>query len=118
LTDDFAPLGSAVGDENNVSDLAGLKSRSGNAGFLDRLPDFGQPGEFETSADAPILADFGGQLLLGFNPCAIERREKFSDAALAQRRRCVADEQVSQGLELEQARTGVEDRIGYEGHAF
>ncbi len=118
LTHDFAPLGSAVGDEDNVADLAGFKSGSGNAGFLDQLPDFGQPGEFETSADTTIVADFRGELLLGFNPCAIERRQKFRDATLAQRRRGVAGEQVAQGLELEQARTSVGDRIGHEGHAF
>src|ERR1019366_4279711 len=84
LTHDFAPLGSAVGDEDNDADLAGFKSGAGNAGFLDQLLDFGQAGEFETCADTTILADFRGELLLGFNPCAIERRQKFRDAALAQ----------------------------------
>src|SRR5208282_2439368 len=33
LTHDFAPLGSAVGDEHNIADLAGFKGSSGNAGF-------------------------------------------------------------------------------------
>ena len=66
-----------------------------------------QSGEFKASADAAILADFGGELLLGFNPRAIERRDKFRDAALAQRRRGVAREQFAQGLKLEQARAGV-----------
>ena len=85
LTHDFAPLRSAVGDEDNVADLGGLKCGSGNAGFFDQLFDFGQAHEFETSAHTPILADFRGELLLGFNPCAVERRQKFRDAALAQR---------------------------------
>ena len=118
LAHDFAPLGSAVGDQHNVADLSGLKSGSADARLLDQLSDFGQAGEFETSADAAILADFGRELLLRLNPGAIERRQKFRDAALAQRRRGVAGEQVAQRLELKQARTGVGDWIGHEGHVY
>jgi hypothetical protein len=81
LADNFTPLGAAVGDEHYVANLGGLKSGSANAGFLDQLPDFRQAGKLETSADSPILADFGGELVLGLNPCVIERRQKFSDAA-------------------------------------
>ena len=117
LTHDFAPLGGAVGYQNNVADLAGLKSGSGNAGFLDQLSDFEQAGEFEASADAAILADFRGELVLGFNPCVVERRQKLGDAALAQWRRGVAGQQVAQRLELEQARAGVRYGMGHEGHA-
>ena len=117
LTDDFAPLGSAVGNEDNVADLGGFEGGTGNAGFLDELVDFGQAHEFETSADAAILADFGGELLLVFDPRAIERRQEFRDAALAERGRGVAGEQVAQGLELEQARAGVGHGIGDERHA-
>ena len=117
LTYDFAPLGRAVGDEDYVANLGGFQSGSGDAGLLDQLLDFGEAGEFETSANAAILADFCRELLLSFNPRAIERRQKFGDAAFAQRRRGVAGEQVAQGLELEQARTAVGDRIGHEGHA-
>src|SRR5229473_8572230 len=51
LTHDFAPLGCAVGDKDYVADLSGFKSRSGDSGFLNQFLDFGQPGEFETSAD-------------------------------------------------------------------
>ncbi len=58
LAYDFAPLGCAVGDEDNVADLSSFKSGSGDAGFLNQFLDFGQPGEFETSADTTILADF------------------------------------------------------------
>src|SRR5208282_2012174 len=122
LTHDFAPLCGPVGNKDNVADLAGFESGPGNAGFLDQLFDFGQAGEFKASADTTILADFGRELLLGFNPRAIERRQKFRDAALSQRRRGVAGEQLAQRLELEQARTGVGHGIGHEigrkGHAF
>ena len=72
MTHDFAPLGCAVSDEDYVANLGGFESRSGDAGFLDQPLDFGEPGEFETSADTAILADFCRELLLGFNPRAIE----------------------------------------------
>ena len=117
LTHDFAPLRSAVGDQDNVADLAGFKSGSGNAGFFDQLSDFGQPGEFESSADPAILADFRGELVLGFNPCVVERRQKFGEPALAQWRRGVAGQQVAERLELEQPRTRVGHGMGHEGHA-
>src|SRR6266446_2287374 len=72
LTGDFAPLGCAVGDEDYIADLGGFKSGSAYAGFLNQLLDFGEAGEFEASADATELADFCRQLLLSFNPRAIE----------------------------------------------
>ena len=118
LADDLAPLGGAVGDEDNVANLAGFQSRSGNPGFLDQLRDLGQAGELKASADAAELADFGGEPMLGFNPGAIEGGAEFRDAALAQRRRGVAEEQVAQALELQQAGAGVEDRIGDKRHAL
>ena len=72
MTHDFAPLRCAVGNEDDIADLGGFESGSGDAGFLDQPLDFGQSGEFETSADAAIFADFRCELLLGFNPCAIK----------------------------------------------
>src|SRR5208283_2589311 len=82
LTHDFSPLGCAVGDEDNVADLGGFERGSRDAGFLDQLFYFRQAGEFEASADAAILANFRGELLLDSNPGMIERRHKLSDAAL------------------------------------
>src|SRR6266481_7215455 len=117
LAYDFAPLGCAVGDEDHIADLGSLQSGSSDAGLLNQFLDFREAREFEASADTAILADFGSELLLGFNPRTIERRQKFRDAALAQRRRGVASEQVAQGLELEQARTSVGDRNRHERHA-
>ena len=114
LTNDFAPLGCAVGNQYNVTDLAGFKSGPGNAGFLDQLFDFGQAGEFKASANTTILADFRSELLLGFNPQAIARRQKFRDTPLAQRRRGIAGEQIAQRLKLKQPRTGVAHAIGHE----
>ena len=118
MADDLAPLGGAIGDEDNIADLAGFKSGSGNAGFLDQLRDLGEAGELKASADAEELADFGGELMLAFNPGAIDRGTEFRDAALAQQRRGVPGEQVAQALELQQAGAGVEDRIGDKRHAL
>ena len=74
LADDFAPLGCAVGDHDHVADFAGFEGRSGDEGLLHWLLDFGQADEFKTPANAAILANLGGELLLGFNPCAVEGR--------------------------------------------
>ena len=71
LTHDLAPLGCAVGDEDHVADLGGFERGTRNARFLNQPLDFGQPGEFETSSDAAILANFCRELLLSFNPGAI-----------------------------------------------
>ncbi len=118
LAHNFTPFGSAVGDQHNVANLGGLKSGAADARLLDQLSDFGQPGEFEPSADAAVLADFSRELLLRLNPGMIERRQKFRDAALAQRRGGVAGQQVAQRLELKQARTGVGHWIGHERHGL
>src|SRR5258707_166734 len=58
LAYDFAPLGSAVGDEDYVADLGSFKSGSSNAGFLNQPLDVGEARKFEAPADTAILADF------------------------------------------------------------
>ena len=73
LTHDLAPLRGAVGDEDDVANFGGFKSGSADAGFLNQRLDFGKAGKFETSADTAVLADFRGELLLGLNPCVVER---------------------------------------------
>jgi hypothetical protein len=118
LTHDFAPFGGAVGYEDYVANLCCFKSGTGDAGFFNQHLDVEEASELETAADATVLANFRGELLLIRNPCGIEGGLKLNDVALSQRRWGVASQQLPKRLELEQTRTGVGEGLGNRRHAF
>jgi len=51
--------------------------------LVEQLTDFQEAGEFEASAYSAVFADFGGELVLSFDPSGVGRGGEFCDAALA-----------------------------------
>ena len=84
--DDLAPFGSAIDYQNDVADFIGFEGGAGDAGFVEHLGDMEKAGKFEASFDATEFANFGGEMLLIFDPGTVLGRRERGDAASAQRR--------------------------------
>ena len=75
--------------------------------FSSILPGIDEPGEIEAPAGAQVVANLGGELLLTLNPGAVGGRLKGLDARLPKLGLAIAAQQLSQAVELENARAVV-----------
>jgi hypothetical protein len=80
---DLAPFGGAIDYEDYVANFRGLESGAGDARFFDEKNDVEEGGEIEAAADAAEIANFVGELLLGFDPGAVGGGGERGDALMA-----------------------------------
>src|ERR1035438_8154525 len=83
LRNDFAPLRSAIRNQNDVTNFVRLKRCPRNSRLLDQFVYFRQSCEFKSSTHPPVFPNFGGELVLSSNPGMIKRGNKFSDPSSA-----------------------------------
>ena len=114
MQSDLAPLGSAVGYQQQVANLGQFQHRPANARLVQQRGGIEQSVKIEVPPARRYPRSSFRQLLLPFDPLAVLRRRKLHHALPPQRRGGVMRKQLAKLVEFQHA-FAASDGLGWEG---
>jgi hypothetical protein len=109
---DLAPLGGAIGEQEQIANLDDLQRGSGDACLVDQLRRIEQTVEVETSSGPQVSAQLFGELLLALDPLAVTRGRELHHPLMSERRGGVDGEELPEQIEFQDSFAGVWDEAG------
>ena len=110
---DLAPFRRTIDDQDHVSNLRGLESGAGDAGFLQEQVDIDEPGKIKAATHAAELPNLLRKFLLALNPIAVRGGSESGNALLPKGRRGVSAEEFAERLKLQHACRTVDELTGH-----